>query len=54
MREVLFVILVYVVGWGIGFMIGVSNDDAAAATKQCESELPRNQHCELIAVPVEE
>ena len=43
-----------IVGIGAINMINITNGiDGSAVKQQCEKTLPRNQHCVLIAVPVE-
>ena len=43
-----------IVGIGAINAINITNGiDGTAAKQQCEKALPRNQHCVLIAVPVE-
>lgn len=43
-----------IVGIGAINAINITNGvDGTSAKQQCEKSLPRNQHCVLIAVPVE-
>ena len=43
-----------IVGIGAINVINITNGvDGTAVKQQCEKTLPRNQHCVLIAVPVE-
>lgn len=40
----------------IAFLLGIwvaHNEEASKAIEQCESELPRNQTCKIVAVPEE-
>lgn len=56
--------MMYILGYVCGFILGwsvfsntTSEDallkEAQQLTKQCEQGIPRNQHCQLKAVPVE-
>lgn len=36
------------------FGVGSAKSETDSLIEQCEAELPRNQHCKLVAVPVEE
>lgn len=43
--------IVCVVSIVAGFALGVMSSNEVAGLRMCELELPRNQHCVLVAVP---
>lgn len=45
------VFLCFILGLSAGFVLGVMESNVGAGLAACELELPRNQHCVLIAVP---
>lgn len=46
-----FLIAAATVAFILGMNVGVS--DAKQALKECEKTLPRNEHCVIVAVPVD-